>query len=629
MHARFTSLIFFVLLPVLLVGCAQKPAQGPGAAVTEAAENTAPTPERKETVPSVIEAQNGAPTSKPESCSLRIEPVDNLPEDFIFGMDASQVPSLEQSGVKYYDFDGTETDVFKILAENGINYIRVRVWNDPFDAEGHGYGGGNCTIRTALEIGRRAAKYGMKLLVDFHYSDFWADPGKQMVPKAWKDMDLDTKAAVLEQYTLESLHVLKNADVDVGIVQVGNETNGAMCGEKDWPSVARLMAAGARAIRAVYPQALVAVHFADPESGAYPGYAKALAENGLDYDVFGSSYYPYWHGTLENLTRVLCEIRQTYGKQVMVMETSYAWTAEDSDFSANTISADSRVTQPYPYSLQGQVDSLRNVTQAVADAGGIGVCYWEGAWISVGGASREANRKLWEEFGSGWASSYAGEYDPEDAGKWYGGCAVDNQAFFDANGRALESLMAFHLIRRGNDVPLDPQYEKALAALHEPEAPQIPEDENLLKNPSFEDGVDSPWVAKNLGGCRELNPEQKPGDSRTGEWHYHFWSPDAGTVEFTLEQTPEDLAAGTFAFRIYIMGGDCGEAEVYAYAKVDGEIVRTAPMQITVWNEWHLGEITGIELAEGQILTVGIYVKAPAGGAWGKIDDAALTQINH
>ena len=95
-----------------------------------------------------------------------------------------------------------------------------------------------------------------------------------------------------------------------------------------------------------------------------------------------------------------------------------------------------------------------------------------------------------------------------------------------------------------------------------------------------------------------------------------------------MEQTPEDLAAGIFAFRIYIMGGDCGEAEVYAYAKVDGEIVRTAPMQITVWNEWHLGEITGIELAEGQILTVGIYVKAPAGGAWGKIDDAALTQTN-
>ncbi len=461
MRTRYTLPILFVLLMALLVGCAQQTAvpvttQEPSAAAFDSAEAAAPS----------IEAEIVAPTGKLDGCSLRVEPVDSLSEDFIFGMDASQVPSLEQSGVKYYDFDGTETDVFKILAENGINYIRVRVWNDPFDAEGHGYGVGNCNIDTALEIGRRATKYGMKLLVNFHYSDFWADPGKQMVPKAWKDMDLDTKAAALEQYTLDSLQTLKSAGVDVGMVQVGNETNGAMCGEKGWPAVTRLMAAGSKAVREVYPDALVAVHFTNPESGAYPSYAKALAENGLDYDVFGSSYYPCWHGTLENLTEVLSEVRRAYGKQVMVMETSYAWTVEDSDFSGNTISAGSKVAQPYPYALQGQADSIRDLAQAVVDAGGIGVCYWEGAWISVGGASREANQKLWEEFGSGWASSCSGEYDPEDAGKWYGGCPVDNQAFFDAKGKALESLMVFNLIRWGNDVPLDPQYEEALAALH-------------------------------------------------------------------------------------------------------------------------------------------------------------------
>ena len=147
------------------------------------------------------------------------------------------------------------------------------------------------------------------------------------------------------------------------------------------------MSAGARAVREVCPEALIAVHFANPESGAYASYAKALSDNGLDYDVFGSSYYPYWHGTLDNLTKVLSQVRATYGKQVMVMETSYAWTDEDSDFSGNTISADSAVAKPYPYSLQGQVNSLCDVTEAVVRAGGIGVCYWEGAWISVGGAS--------------------------------------------------------------------------------------------------------------------------------------------------------------------------------------------------------------------------------------------------
>ena len=150
------------------------------------------------------------PTSKIEGSDLFVQKVDGLRDDFIMGMDASSVLSLEASGVKYYDFDGQEQDVFQTLAESGVNYIRVRVWNDPFDANGNGYGGGNCNIDTALAIGKRATKYGMKLLVNFHYSDFWADPAKQMVPKAWKDMEIDAKADALYQYTKESLQKLKD-----------------------------------------------------------------------------------------------------------------------------------------------------------------------------------------------------------------------------------------------------------------------------------------------------------------------------------------------------------------------------------------------------------------------------------
>ena len=598
------KLLAALLLLSLLVGCAD----GPTPASSQPTDTESP-----------IQTEPVAPTGKLEGCSLYVAPVEGLPEDFIFGMDASQVPALEASGVRYYDAQGAEQDVFRILAAHGVNYVRVRVWNDPFDAEGHGYGGGNCTLETAREIGLRAPKYGMKLLVDFHYSDFWADPGKQQAPKAWKDMGLEEKAQALGDFTQTGLQTLKDAGVDVGMVQVGNETNGALCGEKDWPSIVKLMAAGARAVREVFPEALVAVHFANPENGAYPAYAKALADNGLDYDVFGSSYYPYWHGSLDNLTQVLKQVRETYGKEVMVMETSYAWTAEDSDFSGNTITADSNVDKPYPYSLQGQVTSLRNVTQAVADAGGIGVCYWEGTWISVGGASRAENEALWERYGSGWASSYAAEYDPEDAGKWYGGCAVDNQAFFDAKGRVLESLMAFNLIRWGNtDMPEPPDLTEPA-----PTEPQ-PQAGNLLENPGFEDGVEAPWTVENLGGCQQLQIEQKAGDSRTGQWHYHFWSPEADKAEFTLEQSPQGLETGVYDFTVWIMGGDCGEETVYAYAKLDGETVATAPMEITVWNEWHAGTISGIQYTEGQTLTLGVYVKAPAAGAWGKIDDASL-----
>ena len=173
-----------------------------------------------------------APASKAvTSSSLYVRQIPDLPEDFILGMDASSVPALEAGGIRYYDFDGNEKDVFAILSENGINYIRVRVWVDPFDASGHGYGGGNCNIDTAVEIGKRATQYGMKLLVDFHYSDFWADPGKQMVPKAWAGMEIEEKAAALGTYTTESLQKLRDAGVEVGMVQLGNETNGMLCGE--------------------------------------------------------------------------------------------------------------------------------------------------------------------------------------------------------------------------------------------------------------------------------------------------------------------------------------------------------------------------------------------------------------
>jgi arabinogalactan endo-1,4-beta-galactosidase len=137
----------------------------------------------------------------------------------------------------------------------------------------------------------------------------------------------------------------------------------------------------------------------------------------------------------------------------MVMETSYAYTPDDTDFNGNTISEGSVVTKSYPYTVQGQATCVRDVIDAVTKIpDGIGVVYWEGTWISVGTSSWEENHENWEKYGSGWASSYASEYDPDDAGKWYGGCAVDNQAFFDENGRALESLKVFALLKKGNTV---------------------------------------------------------------------------------------------------------------------------------------------------------------------------------
>ena len=202
-----------------------------------------------------VPAMAGAETA---SDTLYVKKVENLPEDFIFGMDISSVLAEEASGVKYYDFGGNEADLFRILADSGINYIRVRIWNDPYDENGNSFGGGNCDIRTAVEIGKRATACGMKLIADFHYSDFWADPNKQMVPRAWKNMDSEEKETALHDYTLDCMRQLKEAGVDVGMVQLGNETNTMVSGEKLWRDIAHLFDAGAKAVREVYPDALIA-----------------------------------------------------------------------------------------------------------------------------------------------------------------------------------------------------------------------------------------------------------------------------------------------------------------------------------------------------------------------------------
>ena len=178
-----------------------------------------------------------------------VQPVEGISDDFIRGMDASAVLSIEKSGAKYYGYDGKEQDVFKTLAESGVNYIRLRVWNDPYDADGNGYGGGNNDVATAVELGKRATEYGMKVSIDFHYSDFWADPKRQHAPKAWQGMTADEKADALYTFTRDSLKEILDAGVDVGMVQVGNEINNGMSDETDVPSVMKLLTAGSKAVR--------------------------------------------------------------------------------------------------------------------------------------------------------------------------------------------------------------------------------------------------------------------------------------------------------------------------------------------------------------------------------------------
>lgn len=389
-----------------------------------------------------------------------------LSSDFIMGMDISSMISELESGVVYRDYKENELktldDICKFLANQGINHIRIRVWNNPYDTNGKGYGGGNNDVAKAKQFADACRKAGIKMLVDFHCSDLWTDPGKQQAPKAWKGYTVEQKAQALTEFITDSLNTIDSSKDVVDMVQVGNETTKGFIGETNQTNMCTLFSAGAQGVKNYKEDVKVVIHLTNPEKENMTAWAKILYENKVNYDILATSYYPYWHGTLDNLKTQLETVKNTYGKDVMVAETSYAYTLEDSDGHSNTVRVgnnDTADNATEPFTEQGQATAIRNLINTVNNAGGLGVYYWEPAWLTVGdttGLTGEAydkqvaaNKEKWEKYGSGWASSYASEFDAKDAGVWFGGSAVDNEAMFYPDGTASPSLHVWNYVKTG------------------------------------------------------------------------------------------------------------------------------------------------------------------------------------
>ena len=648
------------------------------------------------------------------AANISVKKISGLPDDFITGADVSSFLSLINSGAKFYDADGNELTnqgFFDLLATGGTNYIRLRVWNAPYDADGNGYGGGNNDLEAAKVMGQYATKAGMKVLIDFHFSDFWADPAKQQAPKAWSDMTHDEKLEAISTYTTESLKYLLDNGVDVGMVQIGNETTNGFCGEtykgNGWDKVSELFNSGCKAVRSVSAEynkdIQIALHFTNPERGNYPSIAKNLNTYGVDYDVFASSYYPYWHGTLSNLTSTLKTVADTYAKKVMVAETSWATTLEDGDGHDNTVRVGnnddntSKEQLRYDFSVQGQANEIAAVAQAVKNVGdsGIGLFYWEAAWIPVQYAYDEdgnvlsdvveSNKAAWEANGSGWASSYAGEYDADDAGKWYGGSAVDNQSWFGFDGKALDTVNIYKYIRTGTKAPklvtsvtadditatistvngitlpatVDVKYndgtsESAPVVWNSEDVKTAKESgvgsytvngkytitsdsgvkvendititvtvgyDNLLTNPGFESGLDGWEVSSAI-----INTKDAASNQRNGDGCAHFYTDKAG-ASATATQTVK-LKAGKYALTGYIQGGGNGDSDVYSIKAIVGDETYTAAGELSGWKVWSNPTIDEIVITEDDTeIQVVLSIENTTAGVWGSFDDVALYRI--
>ena len=358
---------------------------------------------------------------------------------FYKGIDLSTLLEVEKCGGRFYDH-GIQKDVFDILKDYGINAVRLRLWNDPYSEDGEPYGAGTNDLPATITLAKRAKEHGMDVLLDLHYSDFWADPGKQRVPKAWRGMDAGQLEDAVYAFTRDVLIAMKEAGVLPELIQVGNElTNGML-----WPlgqmpnydNLARFISAGIRAVRSVDADMPVMIHLDNGGNNAmYIDWFEHYMERGEDFDIIGLSYYPFWHGTLDDLKNNMNDLAVRYGKELVIAEVSMGHTMEDyAEY--EKLSSDERkgyATKPelveklpFPMTKEGQrgfMKALFDVMDQVPENKCQGFFYWEAAWIPVPGL--------------GWATEAALPYIEEK-----GPCGNEwaNQALFDYDGNALPAL---------------------------------------------------------------------------------------------------------------------------------------------------------------------------------------------
>nr|WP_315464756.1 glycosyl hydrolase 53 family protein [uncultured Rhodoferax sp.] len=612
---------------------------------------------------------------------VTVEPVSNLRTDFIMGADVSILHEMEKRGARYADQHGNRKDALEILKDNGVNWVRLRLWHTPVYAEsviengrvvgqkGQAVGGGNNDLEVTVKLAKRAKALGLKYLLDFHYSDFWADPDKQHKPAAWRKL----KGAALEQavydYTRQVMLRLAQEQAFPDMVQIGNELNGGLL----WPDgktfkshpdeeiggnagFVNLLRAGIRATReveaGVHPgrRMQIAIHLADGgKNELYRRVFDLLTTEKVDYDLIGMSFYPYWHGTIEDFQTNADEISARYGKEVILMETAYAYTLDNGDNWPNLFNASMQKSVGYKATVQGQTSVMRDLIQAVAKVPGgrgAGLFYWEPLWYGMNGVGWRTGE------GNGW----------------------DNQAMFDAKGQALPSLAVFKRVRESagpeqtpvvvgqgpveltafvgelwsppasvkvsfSDDAVRPVYidwqdlpAKALdqvgtfqlkgeavsmdlkVTAHVTVVPR----RNMVEDDSFESGNLKYWTL--TGSTAAVSNERNPGNAHSGIQSLHYWSSDP--FQFEAVHRFEQLKPGTYTLKAWAAGGG-GEKTLELFARDCGGAGRKAASWTnTGWQKWTQAVVKDIKVSDGSC-TIGVTVDSKP-GVWGNVDDFEL-----
>ena len=618
-----------------------------------------------------------------------VEKVDGLREDFMKGVDISMIDQIERSGGKFYNARGELADIFEILKENGVNYVRIRLWNNPtYESDvkdkkgnvvakkGDKMGGGNNDIETDLRIAKRIKAAGLKFMLDFHYSDFWADPGKQYMPQDWKNLSAKELENEVEKFTRETINRFVDEGAAPDSVQIGNELNSGFMwpiGQlwSDDPSVkiggmkqfTRLLDRCSKGVRTARggENIKIIVHLADGgKQDLYKWIFDEVKKAKIDYDIIGLSFYPYWHGSMADLKANMEMCAKRYGKELAVVETAYAFTEEDGDTQGNAFQTYSDEENGYVPSVQGQATELRDIIATVSSVkGGCGVFWWEADSILVDGSHLSSTE------GNTW----------------------ENQALFSFDGKALPSLATYNLVSGKGEVEnvwggeakngsgfvpyalaepieitvkpgLTPELPSRVKAVFTNDSESlvdmtwekidwknqkigkvnvtgtasgsdfkavavvdISNRQNLIEDPSFESGKMGKWKLNGPGAASFM--ENNKGNARTGKWTYKYW---LGTgFKSILSQTFTGLENGTYELSLWAMGGG-GENNIRLFAAgYDGTAKQiTAKIVNEGWQKWKQYKIK-IPVSS-QNVTVGIYLDT-APDCWGNFDDIELIKV--
>lgn len=374
--------------------------------------------------------------------AVKTRPFNAMPADFIKGADISTLLEAEQHGAKFYNQNGQQQDAIAILKANGVNYVRLRLWVDPQDASGKTYGGGSNNLENTIALAKRVKAQGLKLLLDFHYSDFWTDPGKQFKPKAWEKMDYPQLKTAIHDYTRDTIARFKQEGVLPDMVQIGNEINGGMLwpegkswgqGGGEFDRLAGLLNAAIGGLKENLTggeQVKIMLHLAEgTKNDTFRWWFDEIVKRGVPFDIIGLSMYTYWNGPISALKANMDDISRRYNKDVIVVEAAYGYTLDNCDNAENSFQAKEEKDGGYPGTVQGQYDYIHDLMQSVIDVPdhrGKGIFYWEPTWIAVPGTT--------------WATKAGMKYIHDE---WKEGNARENQALFDCQGKVLPSITVF------------------------------------------------------------------------------------------------------------------------------------------------------------------------------------------